>query len=150
MTAEKLATKADEPSATMPSRHEWRTSMRVLGGHLRALRKLAGLSQQRLAQVAGVSQAAMSRIEAGRPAGQLAIFRIGRALHEVLLPDCEMLLSDDARRILDALDTLAPGTQPESAPTVRDQRCEEVLQLYQRASEAHREVVLAVLRTLVR
>ena len=124
--------------------------MRVLGGHLRALRKLAGLSQQRLAKVAGVSQAAMSRIEAGRPAGQLAIFRIGRALNDVLLPDCETLLSDEARRILDALDALAPGTAPEAAPTARDHRCEEVLRLYLRASEVDQNIVLAVLRARVR
>jgi transcriptional regulator with XRE-family HTH domain len=124
--------------------------MRALGGHLRALRKLAGLSQQRLAQVAGVSQAAMSRIEAGRPAGQLAIFRIGRALHDMLLPDCAPLLSDEARRLLDALDALAPRTAREAAPTVRDRRCEEVLRLYQHASDVDRDVVLAVLRSLVR
>jgi transcriptional regulator with XRE-family HTH domain len=134
----------------MTARDDWRASMRHLGTHLRALRKLAGLSQQRLAQVAGVSQAAMSRIEAGRPTGQLAIFRIGRALNALLLPDCETLLSDEARRVLDALDTLAPAMAVATTPSARDRRCEEVLRLYQRASELDQGVVLAVLRALVR
>jgi transcriptional regulator with XRE-family HTH domain len=133
----------------MSARDDWRSSMRVLGDHLRALRKLAGLSQQRLAQVAGVSQAAMSRIEAGRPTGQLAIFRIGRALNELLLPDCDALLGDHARRVLDALDTLAPATAPAPAPTMRDRRGEELLRLFQRASETDQDVVLAVARALV-
>ena len=150
MIGDELARRSDGPRDDVAARDDWRTSMRVLGEHLRALRKLAGLSQQRLAQVAGVSQAAMSRIEAGRPTGQLAIFRIGRALNELLLPDCDTLLSDDARRVLAALDTLAPAAVVEGAPTVRDRGCEEMLRLYQRASELDQGVVLAVLRALVR
>ena len=45
---------------------DWDVCLRGLGGALRKLRESAGLSQRDLGRVAGVSQGAVSRFEAGR------------------------------------------------------------------------------------
>jgi transcriptional regulator with XRE-family HTH domain len=44
----------------------WREVIQLLAWHLRSLRNLLQLSQQQLATLAGVSQGAISRMEAGR------------------------------------------------------------------------------------
>lgn len=50
---------------TVPPSMGWGLLIRGLGQHVRALRKLAGLSQQELAAHAHISQGAVSRVEAG-------------------------------------------------------------------------------------
>src|SRR5438132_13600801 len=45
---------------------DWREWMRGLGRQLRRVREFLGLSQDQVAQLAGVSQGAVSRLEAGR------------------------------------------------------------------------------------
>src|SRR5215470_3326809 len=45
---------------------DWPRWMRGLGRHTRRLREFLGLSQEQLARIAGVSQGAISRLEAGR------------------------------------------------------------------------------------
>ena len=49
-----------------PDCSDW---MRDLGCEMRRLREFLGLSQERLAQAAGASQGAVSRLEAGRGLG---------------------------------------------------------------------------------
>jgi transcriptional regulator with XRE-family HTH domain len=49
----------------MPQR-EWKLWMQGLGSAIRRARELAGISQAELAQVAGVSQGAVSRLESAR------------------------------------------------------------------------------------
>ena len=45
---------------------DWSNWMRDLGREVRRQREFLGLSQERLARAAGVSQGAVSRLEAGR------------------------------------------------------------------------------------
>src|SRR5207247_8233855 len=55
-----------ETGAQMNEATDWREWMRGLGRQLRRVREFLGLSQDQVAQLAGVSQGAVSRLEAGR------------------------------------------------------------------------------------
>src|SRR5437763_17021403 len=53
-------------NVTMNETVDWREGMRDLGRQLRRVREFLGLSQDQVARLAGVSQGAVSRLEAGR------------------------------------------------------------------------------------
>src|SRR5438876_9317556 len=53
-------------NVTMNETVDWREAMRGLGRQLRRVREFLGLSQDQVARLAGVSQGAVSRLEAGR------------------------------------------------------------------------------------
>src|SRR2546429_6620461 len=53
-------------NVTMNETVDWREGMRDLGRQLRRVREFLGLSQDQVARLAGGSQGAVSRLEAGR------------------------------------------------------------------------------------
>jgi transcriptional regulator with XRE-family HTH domain len=91
--------------------------MQDLGRQLRRMREFLGLTQQELAQRAGVSQGAVSRFEGGRVLSTpfVAIVRLNVALARAIAALDASMLSDDARRYLHYMRFLA--TPPEAART---------------------------------
>jgi transcriptional regulator with XRE-family HTH domain len=73
--------------------------MRDLGATVRRVREFVGLSQERLAKLAGVSQGAVSRLEAGRASATpfLVVAKIHGALDRALAGVDPVLVSDDLR-----------------------------------------------------
>ena len=72
--------------------------MRVRGRELRYQAAIRGWDQHRLAAVAGISQATVSRAMAGGQVHRGTLLRLARALHqEKPLPELEILVDvDDA------------------------------------------------------
>src|SRR5881628_3669407 len=91
---------------------DWREWMRGLGRQLRRVREFLGLSQDQVARLAGVSQGAVSRLEAGR--GLATPMLIVLKVHLVLaraLDQLDPALIDDQMR-----ESLALGGLVSSAP----------------------------------
>jgi transcriptional regulator with XRE-family HTH domain len=74
--------------------------MQDLGRQVRHIREFLGLTQQELAQRAGVNQGAVSRFEGGRATPFLAIVRLSVALARALETLDASKLSEEARRYL--------------------------------------------------
>ena len=89
---------------------DWARWMRGLGRHGRRVREFLGLSQEELARLAGVSQGAVSRLEAGRGIAtpMLVILKINLAMRRALREVDPTLLNDDLRRVLDIEDRVSP------------------------------------------
>jgi transcriptional regulator with XRE-family HTH domain len=129
---------------------DWSNWMRDLGREVRRLREFVGLSQERLARAAGVSQGAVSRLEAGRGLATplLVAVRIRLALIEALRAVDPAFLSDELRQMLDGEHVVAfavNGIRPDIAIT-RDRGLDEVIRLYRRLPERRREAAVALVR----
>ncbi len=124
-------------------------SLRALGRTLRRVRKLSGLSQGVLANLAGVTQSGLSRFESGRQVGLVVLIRLGRVLPRMLPAGVEAMLSEETRRLLDAIHELSSPT-PDLRSVTRTPGLEELLNLYHRASRMARDTTLAILRILAR
>ena len=95
------------PGAEMPEKDpkdpmDWSRWMRALGRQGRRAREFLGLSQEQLAAVAGVSQGAVSRLEAGRGLAtpMLVVLKINLALTHALRRVDPTLLNDELKRVL--------------------------------------------------
>lgn len=130
---------------------DWATWIRGLGRQVRRLRDFLGMSQEQIAKMAGVSQGAVSRLEAGRGLATplLVVMKINAALrHAVSKIDTE-LLSDDARRLLaeDSRTKADDGHGSFAAyPILKEPALEELIGLYRELPERHRQKLLAVVR----
>src|SRR5262245_25196597 len=73
-----------------------------LGRQARRVREFLGLSQEQVARLAGVSQGAVSRLEAGRGLATplLVVVRLNLAFRNALAQYDPELLSPEARRLL--------------------------------------------------
>jgi transcriptional regulator with XRE-family HTH domain len=125
--------------------------MRALGRQNRAIREFLGLSQEEVARRAGVSQGAVSRLEAGRGMSTplLVVMKVGRVLSkgivalgpEVLRPDVHqraalpLPLAEEIGE--DAEIVSADETDPELA---------ELLALYASVMPAQRHALVNLLR----
>jgi transcriptional regulator with XRE-family HTH domain len=129
---------------------DWREWMRALGRQLRRVREFLGLSQDQVARLAGVSQGAVSRLEAGR--GLATPMVVVLKVHGVLtraLHAFEPPIADDEVRATLALERLiAPptGGSPEPLPITRDADLEMLVQLYRALPERERRTLIAVVR----
>jgi transcriptional regulator with XRE-family HTH domain len=129
--------------AAPPSPCEWG---RALGGHLRTLRRLAGLSQERLARLIATSQPALSRLEKGRVAKQVfLVLRVGQVINRTLSRVDQAALTEETRALLKGLETLSAG-QPHGSSVARDPGLEELIHIYCDASPTQRRGILAVVR----
>jgi transcriptional regulator with XRE-family HTH domain len=138
---------APPPRTTKPDGREWGDWRRQIGRRLRALRELTGLSQDRLARVAGVNQAAVSRLENGKGLVSVSLLtRLGGAIGDHLAD--RTLLSEDGARLLAALETLAPIGREPARPVTPDPEIRYLIHCYLRASEPQRKAILAVCRAL--
>ena len=87
--------------------------MRDLGRDARRMREFLGLSQERLAKTAGVSQGAVSRLEAGRATATpfLVVAKIHGALVTALREVDPATVPDDVRHMLDAERFFTPSEE---------------------------------------
>jgi transcriptional regulator with XRE-family HTH domain len=127
--------------------HEW---MRGLGRHARRMREFLGLTQEQLGRRAGVSQGAISRLEAGRGLATplLVVVKIAGALQQSLGALDQTLLSPEARRLVNEGIRLAGPVSPPTndSPLTSDPTLEEYVQLFHRVPEKRRGTFLAVVR----
>src|SRR5262249_27394751 len=127
-------------------RVDWQRWMRSLGRQNRHVREFLGLSQEEVAQLAGVSQGAVSRLEAGRGLStpMLVVLKIylalGRALRTI-----DPVLRDDVRTYLEPplAEELEEGKLPEPA---LDPDLVDLVRLYRGLRANHRRTLLSVMR----
>ena len=136
------------PHETQP---DWRDWMRGLGRQARRVREFLGLSQEQIARLAGVSQGAISRLEAGRGLATplLVVIKLNVAMRKALASYDPELLSPEARRILLQTDLRLPDDgQPgfASYPVARDAGVEELVRLYRGLPERQRDKLLPIVR----
>ena len=128
---------------------DWPKYMQGLGRHKRRVREFLGLSQEQLARLAGVSQGAISRLEAGRGLATplLVVVKINAALKRELGRFDPELLSDEARWLREHDDRSVPTAEGFRDITLtRDPGLEELIRLYQGMPSRQHERLLSVVR----
>ena len=130
---------------------DWREWMRGLGRQLRRVREFLGLSQDQVARLAGVSQGAVSRLEAGRGLATplIVVLKVHMVLTRALRTFDPALRDDDVRGALGLEGLIAPpnGTAArEPLPITRDADLEMVVHLYRTLPERQRRTLVAVVR----
>jgi transcriptional regulator with XRE-family HTH domain len=130
---------------------DWREWMLALGRQERRVREFLGLSQEQLARLAGVSQGAVSRLEAGRGLAtpMLVILKINLAMRRGLRDVDPALLNDELRRVLQIEERLSPRIGDvgfDALPLTKDPVLEELVRLYRGLAERQRQTFLSVVR----
>ena len=129
---------------------DWPARMRELGRQIRRVREFLGLSQDQVARLAGVSQGAVSRLEAGRGLAtpMLIVLKVHLVLARALSAFDPALLDDQIRETLGlgGLMAAAPTAENGAHPITRDRDLEEMVQLYRSLSERQRRTLVAVVR----
>ncbi len=130
---------------------DWPRWMRGLGRNSRSVREFLGLSQEQLARLAGVSQGAISRLEAGRGLATplLVVVRIGLAFQAALKRVDPTILTDEARRTLGMDFRLGKAGETGEfvdVPLTSDPALQEYLRAYRDLPERQRQTLLSVVR----
>jgi transcriptional regulator with XRE-family HTH domain len=130
---------------------DWREWMRGLGRQARRVREFLGLSQEQIAKQAGVSQGAVSRLEAGRGLATplLVVVKLNMAMRRALGRLDPELLSREARDLLDRSEHWVPehgSTRFAEYPLAKDAGIEDLVRLYRGLPERQRDKLLAVVR----
>ncbi len=115
------------------------------------MREFVGLSQDQLARLAGVSQGAVSRLEAGRGLAtpMLVVLKINLALRRALRDVDPALLNDDLRRVLQIEERISPRIGDagfDALPVTKDPLLEDLIRIYRRLPDRQRETFLSVVR----
>jgi transcriptional regulator with XRE-family HTH domain len=121
--------------------------MRDFGEQRRRMRVLAGLSQEELARMAGVSQGSVSRLESGRGLAtpMQVVSRINQVLARALLA-WGPLLNERLRGVFDLERTLyPPPPRGAASPPPMGADVEELLRLYEALPDRQRSALVAVL-----
>ena len=147
----------DDPSSVPPpcgarawqENVDWHAWFRNLGRQTRTLRELLGLSQDRLALLAGVSQGSVSRFEKGNARCTPAIVMLKLAV--ALARQCHAdnrALAEPLVRVLDDIEELVPVSAVRDLPTIsRDPQAEQLQILFRSAAPPRaREAVLSIVR----
>jgi len=125
--------------------------MRAFGRQVRRVREFLGFSQEQIAKLAGVSQGAVSRLEAGRGLAtpMLVILKINLAMRRALRDVDPTLLNDDLRRVLDIEERISPRVGDvgfDALPVTKDPVLEELIRLYRALPERQRDTFVSVVR----
>ena len=147
-----VAESSSEGRGTSESRRQWRDWMRDFGSELRRVRKLLGLSQEELGRHAGVSQGAVSRLEAGKGLNVplVAVLKIDAVLAAGLARLNEDLLDDGMRRVMQRSSLLGapPGGPRRDAPAC-DHDLDRLVASWGSLPKRERGIVLAICEQLV-
>jgi transcriptional regulator with XRE-family HTH domain len=140
----------DRPMETQKS-IDWRAWMLAFGRQERRVREFLGFSQEQLARFAGVSQGAVSRLEAGRGLAtpMLVVLKINLAMRRALRDVDPALLSDDLRRVLQIEERLSPRVGDvgvDGLQLTKDPGLEELIRLYRGLPDRQRQTFLSVIR----
>ncbi len=128
---------------------DWHAWFRNLGRQTRTLRELLGLSQDRLALLAGVSQGSVSRFERGIAQGTTAVvmFQLAVTLARQCRAQNHELLAEPLLRVLDDIEELVPVRAVRDLPMIaRDPQAERLHILFMAAPPRAREAVLSIVR----
>src|SRR5438128_12294490 len=137
-----------------PATIDWAQWMRELGSRIRHVREFAGLSQEQLAKLAGVSQGAVSRLEIARGLATplLVVLKINAALARVLARLDPAMLSPEMRNAVERQTALVPTGSvlgSKDVPLAEDPRLEELVRLYRESAGRHRTGMVSDLRAMV-
>ena len=127
----------------------WQQLIRDLGRQLRRRRELAGLSQDQLARLAGVSQGAVSRLEMARGLATplLIVVKINLVLaRELGNLDQTLLDADHTLDIRDALHSLERTLRTDAPRTTSDRNFTALVRLYRETPASRREGLLAIIK----
>src|SRR5207248_319020 len=104
-------------NVTMNETVDWREGMRDLGRQLRRVREFLGLSQDQVARLAGVSQGAVSRLEAGRGLAtpMMVVLKVHRVLTRALHAFDPAIPDDEVRATLGLESPITPPTAGQPA-----------------------------------
>jgi transcriptional regulator with XRE-family HTH domain len=146
LTAEREHELAQQP-------FDWRGWWRAFGLQHREIREFIGFSQEQVARLAGVSQGAVSRLEAGRGLGTplLVILKISLVMQRALQGVDPALLSHDLRHFLELERRLSPpidGLGFHALPITDHAEVQEIARLYRALPERNRETFLSVVRAI--
>jgi transcriptional regulator with XRE-family HTH domain len=134
------------PSAARGHHAAWRDIMRTIGRRVRRVRDFLGLSQEQVAALAGVSQGAVSRLEAGQALATpfVVVLGIQRVLTLHLRNVDPALLDPEILRVIELTELLdAPlGTGP--ASLTEDGRLERIIREYRAVPDSQRESLVAI------
>jgi transcriptional regulator with XRE-family HTH domain len=130
---------------------DWARWMHALGRQGRRAREFLGLSQEQLADLAGVSQGAVSRLEAGRGLAtpMRVVLKIHLALTRALRRVDPSLLDEQLKKVLEIEHRLSPPIGDigiEALPLTRDPDLEELVRVYRALPERQRRTFLTVVR----
>src|SRR5947208_7263965 len=130
---------------------DWREWMRGLGRQLRRVREFLGLSQDQVARLAGVSQGAVSRLEAGRGLAtpMMVVLKVHRVLTRALHAFDPAIPDDEVRAMLGLESLITPPTAGGSdapLPSTRHADLELVLHRYRPLPEPQRPSLAAAVR----
>jgi transcriptional regulator with XRE-family HTH domain len=133
---------------------DWAEWMQQLGKQKRRVREMLGLSQDEVARRAGVSQGAVSRLEAGRGVATplVVVMKVDKAMRDALGEIDLEHLSSDAKRWLEFGSAYSPhrsASQLGDMPVLKDAGAEQLLRSYRRLPIRLRGKLLDVVRATV-
>ena len=134
-------------------RGKWEAWVQGMGRYTRRLRELTGMSQEQLANRAGVSQGALSRLEAGRAVHTplIVVMKVNTAMRAALAALPREALSEELRAIMDDVPTRripVKGTGFDDLALTPDPLLTELVRLFWSVPARHREHLLQVVRSL--
>src|SRR5712691_1978244 len=132
---------------------DWRGWWRAFGLQHREIREFIGFSQEQVARLAGVSQGAVSRLEAGRGLGTplLVILKISLVIQRALQGVDPALLRGELRHFLELERRVSPpidGLGFNVLPITDYPEVQELAHLYRALPERHRDTFLSVVRAI--
>ena len=132
---------------------DWRQWWQAFGRQNREIREFLGFSQQHLARLAGVSQGAVSRLEAGKGLGtpMLVILKISLVVKRALHGVDPAMLKDDLRQFLELERRLSPpvgGLGFNALPITDQPEIDDLVRLYRQVPERSRRAFLSVVRAV--
>ena len=135
-------------------RTHWSGWMHDLGRRIRRVREFLGLSQDQIARMAGVSQGAVSRLEAGRGLAtpMLVVLKVHVVLARALTQLDAGLIDDQLRDSLDlgSIARLGAADKNGDVPITKDPELEEIVELYHALTGRQRRTLVAVVRATAR
>ena len=128
----------------------WKEWMRAFGRQERRIREFLGLSQEQIARLAGVSQGAVSRLEAGRGLATplVVVLKINLAVSRALGQLDPVLLNDELRRAMNFQQSISPPLSDagKAVPVTSDPNIETLVRLYRGLPERQRQTFVSVMQ----